>query len=73
MQHPRPRPGARNGLGISLGSVVPEYISAPPTCKPRPQDLSTAAIEKPRCPYPLFWKPDHTAPDHTLAGLGGAS
>ena len=73
MQHPRQKPGARNKNGTSLGSVVPEFSSAPLTSKPRPQDLSTAAIEKPRGQYPLYWRPDRSAPGLAIIGSGGAS
>ncbi len=72
MQHPRPRPGARNGFGISLGSVVPSYISAPLKSKDHTPYQSTAALEKPRSPFPLIWMPRYCGAALALAGLGGA-
>ncbi len=34
---------------------------------------AAASSTEPRDPYPIFWKPDHTAPGTALAGLRGAS
>ena len=73
MQHPRQEPGARNGFGKSLGSVVPEYISAPLKSKDSSLYLSTAALEKPRAPFPLIWRPRLSGAALGLAGLGDAS
>ena len=57
MAHPRPRPGARGKTGKLLAGNNPLLASAPQKSN-RP---SIAAIEKPRCPYPILWKPDHSA------------
>ncbi len=68
MQPPRPRPRARDTFRSSLGSDAPFILSA----SPKSNHVSTAALEKPRCPYPIFWRPDFTAPGFAHAGLGGA-
>lgn len=69
MAHPRPRPGARDTFRTSLGSDAPFILSAPPKIN----TLNTAVLERPRSPYPIFWRPDRTAPGTALAGLVGAS
>ncbi len=70
MQHPRPgRPGARGKTGKLLGSNFPLLASAPRKINSQ----STAAIEKPRGEYPLYWRPNYSGPGYTHAGLGGAS
>ncbi len=50
MARPRLGPGARGRFGTSLGSDDPKLVSAPQKIN-RP---STAALEKPRCPYPIW-------------------
>ena len=30
-----------------------------------------ASTVKPRCPYPIFWKPDYSASGFAFTGLGG--
>ena len=69
MQHPRPRPRARGNSGFLLASNNLLLASASTKIN-RP---STATLEKPRSPFPIFWNPDHTAPGTALIGLGGAS
>ncbi len=34
---------------------------------------AAASSTTPRDHYPIFWKPDYSAPGTALAGLGGAS
>ncbi len=72
MQHPDPKgTGARgNDIGSSLGSDEPLSTPAPRKIQARP---SAVANVKPRDPYPIFWRPDHTAPGTALSGIGGAS
>ncbi len=69
MQHPDPKgTGARgDDRGSSLGS---EPLSTPAPRKIQAR-LNSATLEKPRPPYPILWKPDHTAPGTALAGPGG--
>ncbi len=70
MQHPDPRgTGARGKTRKVLASNKPVLAFMPRkiNCS------STATLEKPRPPYPILWKPDHTAPGTALAGIGGAS
>ena len=70
MQHPSPgRTGARGKNGKLLAGNLP-LISFARSKINRP---STATLEKPRSPYPIFWIPDHTGPGTALAGIGGAS
>ncbi len=69
MQHPDLKgTGARgNNTGVSLGSDAPVILLA----SPKINHLSTAVLERPRSPYPIYWRPDRTAPGTGLAGLGG--
>ncbi len=69
MQHPDPRgTGARGDNGKLLAGNVP---LAPAT--PKINHLSTAALERPRSPFPIFWRPDRSGPSFAQAGLGAAS
>ena len=34
---------------------------------------AAASSTEPRDPYPIYWRPDFTAPGCAFAGLGGAS
>lgn len=34
---------------------------------------AAASSFTPRDPYPIYWRPDFTAPGFAFAGLGGAS
>ena len=54
MQHPRPRPGVRVKTGNLLGSNFPLLASAPRKIN----HPSTAALEKPRSPFPIYWRPN---------------
>ncbi len=68
MQHPDPRgTGARGKTRKLLASNKPILAFVPRKIN-RP---STAGHERPRFTYPIFWKPDHTAPGFAHAGLGG--
>ncbi len=69
MQHPRPRSGARGKTGKLLAGNCPLLASASPKIN-RP---STMVLERPRSPYPLFWKPNLCGAALSLAGLCGAS
>ena len=69
MAHPRPRPGARGRNGELLASNLPLLAPAPP----KSNHANTAVLERPRSPYPIYWRPDRTAPGFAQAGLGGAS
>ena len=70
MQHPSPgRARARVKTGKLLGSNFPLLAST----SQKINHQRTATIEKPRSPYPLFWRPAHSAPGFACAGLGGVS
>ena len=69
MAHPDPRgTGARGKTRKLLASNFPLLPFAPQ----KSNHLSTAALERPRSPFPIYWRPDHTGPGTALAGLGGA-
>ena len=69
MKSPDPgRTGAGNRLGKLLGGSDPLLASA----FRKINSQSTAAIEKPRSPYPIFWRPNHSGPHLALVGAGGA-
>ncbi len=68
MAHPRPRPRARVAIGKLLARNDPVVASAPR----KSNYSSTAALERPRDPYPLIWKPRLSGPHLALVGAGGA-
>ena len=67
MQHPDPRgTGARGDRRKLLAGNFPILTPASPKCNP-----SAAALERPRSPFPIYWRPDRTAPGFAHVGLGG--
>ena len=70
MHNPDPgRNGARGKTAKLLAGNFPLLSSA----RSKINCSSTATLEKPQPPYPILWKPDHTAPGTALSRIGGAS
>lgn len=64
-RRPQPVGGGRGPLeNIATGNSNGSQDSLNITC---------ASSTKPHSPYPIFWKPDFSAPGFVLAGVGSAS
>ena len=70
MAHPDPRgTGARGKTRKLLAGNLHLLPFAPQ----KSNHQNTAGLERPRSHFPIFWRPDRTAPGTALAGLVGES
>ncbi len=70
MAHPDPR---GTGGGGKTRKLLASNLPLLPFAPQKSNHLNTAVLERPRAPFPIFWRPDYSAPGFAFAGLGGAS
>ena len=67
------RPNKRRPQPVGGGRGPLEFIAAENSDGSQDSlNITRASSIKPHSPYPIFWKPDFSAPGVAFAGLGGA-